>query len=193
MHKPILFILSVILYLMQFSVYANQENYISEDKYKEIEWANLMPADDLAVLLNPPEAILQIEDGMQNDNIDSLDALALNDPEVAKYQAALQSSATVKAFDQKKIGIPGFIVPITANEEQLITEFFIVPYFGACLHFPPPSPNQIIFARFESGFHLEVLYDAFWFEGTIVIDETFNPLAKSAYTMKVDSLHIYEE
>ena len=43
----------------------------------------------------------------------------------------------------KRIVLPGFIVPTAYNEEREVTEFFLVPFFGACIHVPPPPPNQI--------------------------------------------------
>ena len=192
MQKFILTIFSIFISNMCFVVLASDSGS-NAAHYEKIEWTRLMPAEDLAILLNPPAAVLQIEDGMQDDNIESLDELSLTDPEVARYQQALRSSTTIKEFDQKRIGIPGFIVPIKADENQLVTEFFIVPYFGACLHLPPPPPNQIIFGRFKEGIQVETLYDPFWFEGKITIDYTHNPMGASAYTMKVNNLHLYQE
>ena len=194
--KPLtpLFLLFSFLAFATFSVFASSDKTSSQQTtYPAIEWTRLMPAEDLAILLNPPDAILEIEDGMREDDISTLDALGASDPDVARYQAALRSSTTNKDFDQKTIGIPGFIVPITSNEDQLVTEFFIVPYFGACLHLPPPPPNQIIFGRFKEGVAIETLYDPFWFEGKLIIAYTHNAMGASAYTMEVHTLRLYDE
>jgi len=43
------------------------------------------------------------------------------------------------------------VVPLDFNAESAYTEFLLVPYFGACLHTPPPPPNQIIFVNSETA------------------------------------------
>jgi hypothetical protein len=84
-------------------------------------------------------------------------------------------------------------VPLESNEQQRVTQFFIVPYFGACLHLPPPPPNQIIYVEYSDGLELTTLYDPYWFEGTLVIDHTQKELGDSAYTLRLDDAYIFEE
>ena len=57
--------------------------------------------------------------------------------------------------------IPGFVVPLKTTEDIRILEFFLVPYYGACIHVPPPPPNQIIHVKYKEGFTLEALYRSF--------------------------------
>ncbi|GDY27314.1 MULTISPECIES: DUF3299 domain-containing protein [unclassified Agarivorans] len=71
-----------------------------------------------------------------------------------------------KELDGKPIRIPGFIVPLD-SEGELVTEFLLVPYFGACLHYPPPPPNQIVYVTYKQGLQLEDLWEPVWVEGTI--------------------------
>src|SRR5688572_7078986 len=51
---------------------------------------------------------------------------------------------TLKALDGKRIRMPGFIVPLDDADEEG-AEFLLVPYYGACVHTPPPPPNQMAF------------------------------------------------
>ena len=53
----------------------------------------------------------------------------------------------VKALDGQSVSLPGFVVPLEGDSE-LITEFLLVPYFGACIHVPPPPPNQPIWIQY---------------------------------------------
>lgn len=152
-----------------------------------------MPADDLDALLNPPESLYDIEDGSEQDDLDVFKEGDVEDPETTRYLQALSSSRVIAEFDQKAIRIPGFIVPLTSNAEQNVTEFFIVPYFGACLHMPPPPPNQIIYSTSKQGIKLDSLYEPFWFEGTLVIESIENSVASSAYRLKLDTVKPYEE
>ncbi|WP_395338487.1 DUF3299 domain-containing protein [Ningiella sp. W23] len=164
----------------------------AESAYTEIEWTQLMPADDLEALLNPPDFLADIEDGASNDNLDTLSALSETDETAKRFEQALNSSRVIEAFDQARIRLPGFIVPLESDEQQRVTEFFIVPYFGACLHLPPPPPNQIIYSENKDGIVLESLQEPFWFEGTLIIDSTDNALGSSAYTLRLDKSYPYE-
>lgn len=181
---------STILVLVQllFSLTVNAQR-----QYIDIEWTELIPTDDLEVLLNPPDYLFDIEDRAENDNMNTLNEVSPNDIVTKKYQQALKSTRIVKKFDGESIRIPGFIVPIEVDNNQKVTQFFIVPYFGACLHMPPPPPNQIIFVNYSTGIKLASLYDAFWFEGVVTIDTTDSNLGKSAYSMRLNKVYPYEE
>lgn len=163
----------------------------SKETYQTIEWIEMMPKDDLEALMNPPDYIGQIVDGSAEDNMDTLNNLAEGNEQVQRFQSALKSTRIVEDFIGKKVRIPGFIVPLE-GEDQKITEFFIVPFFGACLHMPPPPPNQIIHVEFKDGVELVNLYDPFWFEGTLSAKMISNDLGASAYAMTINSVYPHE-
>ena len=85
-------------------------------------------------------------------------------------QRALRASRVISESDAQFICLPGFMVPVAFDTDQAITESFLVPYFGACLHLPPPPPNQIIFARFPQQLEVEILYDPFVVEGRLKVE-----------------------
>ena len=161
--------------------------------YEEIDWVALMPEDDLSALLNRPEFLNYIADGSAADSVDDFASKQLEDEQAQRYQQALVSTRVIEAFDGKAIRIPGFIVPLEQNDEQKATAFFIVPYFGACLHMPPPPPNQILYVEYKEGIAVENLYDPYWFEGTVKIDNHESALGTSAYSLVLDSFALYEE
>ncbi|MDW5283727.1 DUF3299 domain-containing protein [Alteromonas macleodii] len=161
--------------------------------YEEIDWVALMPEDDLSALLNRPEFLNDIADGSAADSVDDFASKQLEDEQAQRYQQALVSTRVIEAFDGKAIRIPGFIVPLEQNDEQKATAFFVVPYFGACLHMPPPPPNQILYVEYEEGIAVENLYDPYWFEGTVKIDNHESALGTSAYSLVLDSFALYEE
>jgi len=163
------------------------------DEYRTIDWIELMPKDDLEALSNPPEYLNEIADGSFEDQISSQLQLALETAADDKYQQALVSTKVVDAFDKQKIRLPGFIVPIEFDSQYRVTEFFLVPFFGACIHAPPPPPNQIIYAKYDKGFSQESLYAAYWLTGTIHISLTENEVATSAYTIEINSIELYTE
>ena len=161
--------------------------------YEEIDWVALMPEDDLSALLNRPEFLNDIADGSAADSVDDFASKQLEDEQAQRYQQALVSTRVIEAFDGKAIRIPGFIVPLEQNDEQKATAFFVVPYFGACLHMPPPPPNQILYVEYKEGIAAENLYDPYWFEGTVKIDNHESALGTSAYSLVLDSFALYEE
>ena len=169
------------------------ESEAQNSSYEEVEWTQLMPKDDLDALLNPPEYLYDIEDGSEEDTLENLDAKPFENEKDKRYQQALSSARVIESYNNKSIRIPGFIVPLESEEGKRITEFFVVPYFGACLHLPPPPPNQIIYVNFEQGVELESLYDAFWFEGKLTINTVENELGTSAYQFKLDRVLPYED
>ena len=160
--------------------------------YQEIEWPDLMPKEDLDALMNPPDYLDDIADGSAEDTLNDnlrMQPDELDDP----YQQALVSTRIIAEFDKRNIRLPGFIVPLDFDDHQVITSFLLVPFFGACIHYPPPPPNQIIFATYEPGLRLDDLSDAFFVEGTIFTELKEHDLATSAYSMTIDRILPYEE
>jgi hypothetical protein len=164
----------------------------SSELYEEIEWIQLMPQDDLHALLNPPDFLVNIQDGSKQDSMASLSEVAEENEAVRRFEQALTSVRVIESFDKKAVKIPGFMVPLISDEQQRVTEFFIVPYFGACLHMPPPPPNQMIYGKVTEGFELSQLTEPFWFEGVIHIETTNNLTGTSAYGMVLDNIYVFE-
>ncbi|CAN5700343.1 hypothetical protein BH23GEM11_BH23GEM11_20410 [soil metagenome] len=75
----------------------------------------------------------------------------------------------------KSVRIPGFMVPFEDGMAG-VNEFLLVPYFGACIHTPPPPPNQIVYVRMEGNKRVEVnIWDAVYIEGVLDIESIESP------------------
>ena len=181
-------LLCCLVVITSFSTHSKADTH-----YATIEWTDLMPADDLEALMNPPEELQDIEDGSEADMISSQIQAAIAQASDSRYQQALSSTRIRPEYNNKAIRIPGFIVPLSFGENNSITEFFLVPFFGACIHVPPPPPNQIIFGKYPPGFKLDALYDPFWVEGTLSTELVENDMATAAYTIKIDQISDYTE
>jgi uncharacterized protein len=167
-----------------------------DNEYRTIEWTDLIPKDDLDALLSPPEYLNEIEDGSEGDQINSKtqNALSTTDDDASmRYQQALVSKRIIPEFNQQKVRIPGFIVPLEFTEQLNVKEFFIVPYFGACIHLPAPPPNQVIYVTLAKSVRLESLNDPFWITGTLATSIIENDVATAAYTLSATSVMPYEE
>lgn len=190
---------SVIVLLLSFIFLANEgvagtkPGKAGEERYREIEWIDLMPSDDLDALMNPPESLDSVTDGSAEDELDDRLQGDIAPTGDSRYDQALVSTRVVPEFDGQVVRIPGFVVPLAFNEQQQVTRFFLVPFFGACIHVPPPPPNQIIYAQYEKGFKLPSLYQPFWIAGSLSTAITENDTAKAAYTIKVDWMEPYTE
>jgi hypothetical protein len=97
----------------------------------------------------------------------------------------------VKSLDGKLVKIPGFVVPIE-GDNQTTTEFLLVPYFGACIHVPPPPANQIVYVKFSEAVPIENLYDAVWVTGTLSTDGWEGDLATVGYSLEGISVSPYD-
>lgn len=161
--------------------------------YQNTEWIDLMPESDLAALMDPPDYLSNVTDGSQEDSVDAFTQQQFNDEKTQRFQQALQSTQVIRKYDGRAIRIPGYIVPLQQNDARRVTEFFVVPYFGACLHMPPPPPNQIIYVSLEDGIDLEDLQQPYWFEGKVGIKTRHHELGTAAYTLNVDNYELFEE
>ena len=162
-----------------------RENTLSGNNpdFTTIEWLDLLPQADLAALSNPPTYVTEVESGSLEDQISGQIQNTIRAATDDRYQQALASTDVIAAMDGQRVRIPGFIVPLEFDDEQTITQFFLVPYFGACIHMPPPPPNQIILVTYPEGFKLSALYDPFWISGVLRTTVTANDLATSAYSL----------
>lgn len=89
----------------------------------------------------------------------------------------------VSKYNNMRVKIPGFIVPIE-GDMNTVTEFLLVPYFGACIHVPPPPPNQIVYVTFPNGVPIGSITDAVWVIGDLSTDGWQGEIATVGYTLQ---------
>ncbi len=98
----------------------------------------------------------------------------------------------VKSLDGKYVKLPGYIVPLESDEGGELNEFLLVPYFGACIHVPPPPPNQIVYVKLRKPFNLKSMADPYWITGTISTKPWTGDMADTDYVMSGDKVEIFE-
>jgi len=101
-------------------------------------------------------------DKLKRDGIDIDGLLAKRDQIAAKKQSL--ASAVNPALDGKVVKIPGYVLPIEFKGKQ-VTEFLLVPWVGACIHTPPPPPNQIVHVKTDKPLEIDGAFDAVWVTG----------------------------
>ncbi len=102
------------------------------------------------------------------------------------------NAPVVKALDGIEVRLPGYIVPLEVSEDGLVREFLLVPYYGACIHVPPPPSNQIVYVRGGKGVKVDELYQPFWIIGTLSVKAVESDLAEAGYQMQASSIEPYE-
>lgn len=104
---------------------------------------------------------------------------------------AQPNAPLVESLNGELVKIPGFVVPLEGDADA-ITEFLLVPYFGACVHVPPPPSNQIVYVMFSEGVPIDNLYDAVWVTGTLSTEGWQGDIASVGYRLSGISVSPFE-
>lgn len=144
--------------------------FAAKEAPRELDWLELMPKDEVEALQQVPTVD---HSGM--------------------FKMEQQGSfRTIPELDKTYVKLPGYIVPVDVDDNQKMSSFFLVPYFGACIHVPPPPPNQIVYVTLMEPIDVTDIYDAFWIEGMLHVESVQKEIAASAYVIKADKVTLYE-
>jgi len=148
---------------------------------QDLDWDTLIPEDW------QPDTLFDQYD---------LNSLQDDDPKAKELMGKLKQlwaeAPVVPALDGKLVRLPGFIVPVE-SESTKISEFLLVPYYGACIHVPPPPANQTVYVKLapEQAFEGE-LFDTVWVTGTLKVTPTSSDLADAGYRIEATGIAPYE-
>jgi len=101
--------------------------------------------------------------------------------------------AVVDELDGQLVRIPGFVVPLESDEGGVLEEFLLVPYYGACIHVPPPPPNQIVYVRLTEPREIRKIWEPVWITGTMHTKRWTSDIAEAHYQMDGTGIEKYEE
>jgi hypothetical protein len=93
-------------------------------------------------------------------------------------------------MDGAAIRIPGYVVPLDETQAGL-KEFLLVPYFGACIHSPPPPSNQIVHVVSSKPMKGLRSMDAVWVSGTLKAMRQDSVMGMSSYQMQAAAVDNY--
>ncbi|MGL5287793.1 MAG: DUF3299 domain-containing protein [Aeromonas sp.] len=140
----------------------------SATQYKTLDWDALIPPGEKVA---PPPMI-------------NHDAPAAEQPQPV--------GGVVQTLDQQTVRMPGFVVPLEGDAEK-VTAFLLVPYFGACIHVPPPPTNQVIYVQYPKGAPVDDLWDAIWVKGTMKVVSSNHDMANASYAMDAVEVVPYDQ
>ncbi|MEX0284157.1 MAG: DUF3299 domain-containing protein [Paracoccaceae bacterium] len=95
-----------------------------------------------------------------------------------------------REYDGKMVRLPGYMVPLDYDGTG-VTTFILVPYVGACIHVPPPPPNQLVFVETETPYEARGLFEPIYVTGTFGAAATATQLAEIGYSIQATLVEPY--
>lgn len=151
------------------------------DGVRTLEWEDLVPAEFHAGELLTALGVDALED-------DDPRAPAL----MEKIADIWKEAPVVEALDGVMVRLPGFVVPLEGRGRR-VEEFLLVPYYGACIHVPPPPANQTVHVLTD-GHEVRIrrLFETVWVTGIMQVEHTSSRLAEAGYRLHVIDVSPYD-
>lgn len=166
--------------LLLLGVFSGQ--VVAAEPVEELDWDSLIPDD-----YRPDKIMNQFGD---------INDLADDDPRaqqvLKELEAAWNAAPVVESLDGKRVKLPGFVVPLEGDGKKL-KEFLLVPYYGACIHVPPPPANQTVYVTVpEADAKIRQAFDTVWVTGTLSAKPFTSDLATAGYRIQAEAVTPYE-
>ncbi len=159
------------------------------EQIRELKWSDLIPAHLRA--LDPLANLTEKQKDLVLWAIRTIESRPERGPKTEKYYKELDKAklemkefgididwlmekrkeaqtAVVKELNDQRVRIPGYLLPLEMSDTK-VKEFLLVPYVGACVHVPPPPPNQIVYVQIlqKEGHESKKLFEPVWVSGVI--------------------------
>ena len=146
---------------------------------RDLKWEEMMPAS-----WNPRQSLDKL----------NLQGMTDNDPRaneaLAKLRTEWDRAPVVKTLAGKKVRLPGYMVSLEGDGKS-IREFLLVPYFGACIHVPPPPSNQIVHVFSDRPVPEGLLLMPVWVTGVLELEDIDTALGSASYQMRKAAVEAY--
>lgn len=140
-----------------------------------------------------PEGETELLDKMAEE-MDVFDMLGHGgDPEWDTVPEQMGTFNTVDALDGQVIRLPGYVVPLELSADGKVKDFLLVPYVGACIHVPPPPPNQIVHVQAPQAETYGHMWQPVWVTGVMRNQRTLNTLGNTAYSLELQNWEFYDD
>jgi uncharacterized protein len=151
---------------------------------EELSWDDLVPPE-----WRPDEGrINALLEEYQFDQMEDDDPRA--DELRAKLDAILADAPVVEALHGKRVRLPGYVVPLGAQAGE-IKEFLLVPYYGACIHVPPPPPNETVHVVIKGKPFRGTSFDVVHVTGLMKVERSQSALAEAGYRIDAEVVEPY--
>lgn len=104
-----------------------------------------------------------------------------------------KAPSPARDLDRKTVAVPGFMVPLEDDADQ-VTEFLLVPFAGACIHVPPPPPNQMIYVKLKNGGKAKMSFtEPILVTGLLHVATVQSPYGDVSFNLDGDSVKPYAQ
>lgn len=141
----------------------------------ELSWADLLPDGEA-------QRIAELQMQYYGGGIDHFGAGPM---------AQIETFNVVEDLDGQKVRIGGYVLPLDFTGSRELNRFLLVPYIGACIHVPPPPPNQLVFVTTDAPVEVRGLWDPVFLDGVMRTQRHDNDLGNTAYTLELTALTPY--
>ncbi len=158
------------------SACADELSTPSSPAYLDLSWADLLPegeAERIAELMQ----VQAIQNGFDHFGLERM-------PQIQTFN-------TVEALDGRRVRIGGYVLPFDFTGSGTINRFLLVPYVGACIHVPPPPPNQLVYVTADTPVEIGGLWHPVFVEGVMRTARHDNDLGDTAYTLELIEITPY--
>jgi hypothetical protein len=94
-----------------------------------------------------------------------VDALLATRKEMTEHRRS-KGAQVNPLLEGQTVRLPGYLLPLELSGKR-VTEFLLVPWVGACVHTPPPPPNQIVHVKADAAFEMTSLFEPVWVTGKL--------------------------
>jgi|GEM_PF-937578 len=156
----------------------DDEDEVPEIEARHLGWEDLMPAG----FVPPPDPTMD----MSIEELDKLfDGSAESNMRLQEIDEAMRYAPVEPSLDGQHVTLPGYVVPLDFDGQTRMKEFLLVPYFGACIHTPPPPANQIVMATLDRPTEVGDGWSPVRLRGIMRTEERQTDLAETGYTIEV--------
>ena len=156
---------------------AQEGEATSSPQYLDLAWSDLLPEGE-AQRIAELQQTQALQNGFDHFGTESM-------PQIQTFNV-------VEALDGRRVRLGGYVLPFDFTGSREITRFLLVPYVGACIHVPPPPPNQLVFVTTDEPVEVEGLWDPVYAEGIMRTARRENELGDTTYTLELTALSPYE-
>jgi hypothetical protein len=148
----------------------------TESEILDLAWVDLLPPGE-------PERIAQLQQmralqtGFSHFGVEAM-------PQIKTFNV-------VEELEGQHVRLGGYVLPFDFGANNEISRFLLVPYVGACIHVPPPPPNQLVYVTTSEPVEITGLWDPVFAEGIMRTRTHENELGDTAYTLELIALHPY--
>lgn len=145
---------------------------------RTLTWEELVPKDwdPMALFRDRPTGLIREGSSAERELMKEM-------------REAWDKAPTREDLKGQRVRLPGYVVPLDLVGDKL-QDFLLVPYFGACIHSPPPPANQIVHVTLKKPQGLRTM-DVVWVTGMMGIERQDTGMGVSGYALNAEVVEPY--